>query len=389
MHVLVFEPARSGHHLTFLRYVVEDLLAGGHRVSLATEWSDTPSSALTDELGATLQRCEWVRLSNGAARWVRGLKLDALARAQQQAKADRVFVNCLDLITSGVFRRRAAGLRPPSVLQDRLHGIFMRPRVVDARLPVAAGDAWKQRGFLGVHRDSWLRQAFVLDETLPNSLIRGIDPRAFVPLPDPWDGDFSVSQAEARQRLGLPAKGFLFLQYGTARRRKGLATILRATAALPDEVDAALVCAGRAGSEDADGLARLAARGRAHVFNRYIPMDEEPLFFRACDAVMLAYEGHYGSSNIQSRAAAAGRMVLSSDEGLVGHRTRVHSIGLTFPTGNSEALGQAIVNAAGRDRASFGPALAAYAGLHSRERFRECLLSAFESPLTGGSVAGA
>ena len=208
------------------------------------------------------------------------------------------------------------------------------------------------------------------------TLAPGVDAGRFVALPDPWEGDFSTNQAEARRTLGLPAKGFLFLHYGTASPRKGLPTVLRATEALPGSTDAALVCAGRAGETHATELAALARRGRAYVFNRYITDAEEPLFFRACDAVVLAYEGHYGSSAVQARAAAAGRLVIASDEGLVGERTRTQRLGLTFPTGDAHALAAAITQATTLASDSFATGLAAYARQHSRENFRRVLLSA-------------
>ncbi len=375
MHVLVFEPARGGHHLSFLRYTVEDLLAGGHTVTLASEAGASPSHELSKALGDRLDACRWQPLDQGLGRWWHGRRLDALARAQAHARADTVFINCLDLITSGLFRRAALGLPPPEVLRGRVSGIFVRPRVADARLTASFGDRWKRRGFLRLLRGGWFKKILVLDETLPASLARGIDPDLIAAVPDPWEGNYAASQVEARRNLGLPETGFLFLHYGTASPRKGLPTVLRAAAALPRGLDAALVCAGRAGEGHADELAALVQRGRAHVFNRFIADAEEPLFFRACDAVLLAYEGHYGSSAVQARAAAAGRMIIASDEGLVGHRTRTHHLGLTFPAGDAPALTAAIAKATTLPPDAFSPGLSAYARHHSRDTFRRTLLA--------------
>ncbi len=375
MHVLVFEPARSGHHLPFLRYVAGDLVAGGHAVTLAAEPTSEPSPVLRSALGGVLDACRWQPLTpvRGGLRY--GRRLAMLARAQEQAQANLVFVACLDLISSDLFRRTALGLRPPAGLHDRVSGIFIRPRVADGRLARSLGDRWKQRGFLRLQRSGWLRTIFTLDETLPGQLATGVRPGSLLPLPDPWEGDFSPGRTEARQRLGLPENTYLYLHYGTASPRKGLPTVLRATAALPAGLPAALVCAGRAGEAHADELAALARTGRAHVFNRFIADDEEALFFRACDAVVLAYEGHYGSSAVQARAAAAGRTIIASDEGLVGHRTRTQRLGLTFPTGDAAALARTIAEAAALPPETFAAGLAAYAQHHSRENFRRALLA--------------
>lgn len=380
MHVLVFEPARGGHHLAFLKYTVEDLLAGGHAVTLATETGATPSPELRSALGGGLGECRWHPLDPGVGRWRHGRWPGALAHAQTHTNPDLVFVNCLDLITSRLFRHAALGLTPPAVLHGRLGGIFVRPRVADARLPASFGDRWKQRGFQRLVRRGWFRKILVLDETLPSALVSGLPSNLISALPDPWDGDYSISQGEARRSLGLPDHGYLFLHYGTASPRKGLPTVLRATAALPKGVNAALVCAGRAGEGHADELSALTQRGRAHVFNRFITDAEEPLFFRACDAVVLAYEGHYGSSAVQARAAAAGRMIIASDEGLVGERTRTHHLGLTFAAGDADALARALTEATTLPPNAFATGLAAYARHHSRENFRRTLLASLGPP---------
>lgn len=375
MHVLVFEPARGGHHLTFLRHTVEDFLSANHTVTLAVSADAQPAADLQAALGPLLARCRWHPLEHGPGRFLRGRRLDQLARAQAAIGADLVFVNCLDVFTSSLFRRRAFGLPAPRVLRGRVAGIFVRPRVMDTRVRSGTGDRLKRLGFHRLVRDGWFRRILTLDETLPEALPGKLDPRLVAALPDPWEGEFTADRDSARRLLGLPPGKFLFLHYGTASPRKGLPTVLRACAQLPAELDAALVCAGRAGETHAAELATLARAGRAHVFNRHIDDSEEPLLFRACDAVVLAYEGHYGSSAIQARAAAAGRMVISSDEGLVGHRTRSHGLGLTFATRDASALAKTLAQAARLPADAFATGLSAYARHHSRANFRQVLLA--------------
>ncbi len=376
MKLLVFEPARGGHHLIFLRFFVEDLLAGGHAVHLAAENGATPSDALTAALGPLLPHCTWVPLDHGPGRLLHGGTLDALARAQRKVGADRVFACCLDLFTSGLFRRLALGLPAPQVLHGRITGLFVRPRVADRRETKRQGK-WKTAGFRRLHQSGWLDRFFVLDESLPGELAAGVRPGSAVPLPDPWTGDFSTGQAEARRALGLPPDAFLYLHYGTSSPRKGLPVVVAATRRLAPGGGAALVAAGRILDRDGGagaGLRELVAAGGAYLHDRYIEDAEEPLFFRACDAVVLAYQGHYGSSNVQSRAAAAGRPVVTSDEGLVGWRTRQHGLGLTFRSGSAEELAAALARLRQEGTERYAPALRAYAARHSRESFRQVLL---------------
>lgn len=380
MKVLVYEPATGGHHLVFLRYIVEDLLAAGHRVALAVEYGSAPSARLSGALGLLAGRCEWVPLRNGAGRWLHGWKLDAVVHAQAKARADVVFLCCFDELSSALFRRTALGVPPPASLAGRVTGIFVRPRVADTRAGKPAG--LKFRGFQKLAASRWFTRLFTLDETLPSALRPGLQSNRFPVLPDPWSGDFGIGRAQAREKLGLPADAFLFLHYGTSSRRKGFGTLLKAVEALPPDGRGALVAAGRVSereSPDQALLQPLVDSGRVKLFNRYIEDSEEPLFFRACDAVILAYEGHYGSSNVQSRAAAAGRPVISSDEGLVGWRTQQHQLGLTFPAGDATALAAAILRARDASPSLIAPGLADYAVLHSRESFRTALIEGLQS----------
>lgn len=379
MRILVFEPAKGGHHLVFLRSVLEDLLSAGHTVCLAAEQGPQPSSVLADSLDPNLRSCEWIPLSNGPGRFLHGRKLDAVARAQARAAADLVFLNCFDLISSSLFRRTALGVPPPQSLHARVTGIFVRPRSADNRLRPSWGDRWKQHGFQRLCKSRWFKSLLILDETLPAALTPGLDPALFHVLPDPWSGDFSTDRDQARRSLGLPSDKFLFLHYGTSSPRKGLPTVMAATSLLQGN-DCALLAAGRFSERGGSNelLKSLAATGRAYLFDRYILDEEEPLFFRACDVVVLAYEGHYGSSNVQARAAAAGRPIIASDEGLVGTRVRNHRLGLTFPTGNAPALAAALTQVRGQPPHTIAPGLSQYATTHSRESFRRALLLALQ-----------
>jgi glycosyltransferase involved in cell wall biosynthesis len=316
-----------------------------------------------------------VPLQNSLGRLLHGSRLNAVANAQSRTQADIVFFNCFDEVSSALFRRTSFGLPPPRNLAGRVSGVFVRPRVADQRLRVGF---LKRFGFRRLYQRRWFRRLLVLDEMLPDHLLPGLQRSDFAAIPDPWEGDFSISREDARRKLGLPQEKYLYLHYGTASPRKGLPTVVKASSYIHSAENCALLAAGRFSGRDATDqplLKKLAEEGRAYLFDRYIEDAEEPLFFRACDAVVLAYEGHYGSSAIQSRAAAADRPVISSDEGLVGSRTKTHRLGLTFKTGDAHALAETILHARNETPEVLAPGLRDYANLHSRETFRAALLN--------------
>jgi len=118
----------------------------------------------------------------------------------------------------------------------------------------------------------------------------------------------------------------------------------------------------------------------AKVINRYVSDSEESLCFCASDVVLLPYIKHFGSSGVLSLSAAAGKMVIASDEGLVGQKVRKHNLGWLFPSGNVEGLKKCMDNAAlvsESDMAQFQQAALCYANSCSREAFKDSLLASF------------
>ena len=104
--------------------------------------------------------------------------------------------------------------------------------------------------------------------------------------------------------------------------------------------------------------------------------------FGACDVVLLPYLNHFGSSGVLSRAMAAGKMVVVSDEQLLGRLTRERGLGLLFPSGDVGRLRERI-----REAAAMGPEQVArhsaaardYAKSYSREAYRAALLASLQA----------
>ena len=99
-----------------------------------------------------------------------------------------------------------------------------------------------------------------------------------------------VSKAEAQKALGIPGGGPVLLFFGLIRKYKGLDILLRAFETLPE--DYRLIVAGEPyGSfqEYQQIIDASPAKGRIHLFTRYIPDAEVRNFFCASDAAVLPY----------------------------------------------------------------------------------------------------
>jgi glycosyltransferase involved in cell wall biosynthesis len=377
MHLVLFEPRIEGHHLTYLRYLVEDVLSAGYRITLAVRNDQAAVLRIKAELGPLLANCEIYPLKASCLRSYWG-RISAAACALRESKADRLFFACFDEVSSSLLRHAALGFMPPPILHGRIGGIFIRPKCVDDAKK-SWGESWKRRGLNRLVKAGWVNRLLVLDESLGLRLIAPFTVEMFPHLPDPWAGNFTHDKARARLALGLPSDAFIVLHYGTASPRKGLHVVARAFSKLNSKSSAFLLCAGQFGDGGSakDDLTRLVGQGRARLLNRRVSDSEEELLFCASDSVVLAYINHYGSSGVLVRAAAAGKPILASDENLIGQATRTHGLGLVFPSNNAEELRNRLVEIlafSATDLARFEPGLRVFARLNSRIAFRESLL---------------
>ncbi len=380
-HILIFEPRSEGHHLSWLRYVAEDLLVAGFRLTLAVDCRPEAQALIKENLFTLIDKVSLISIFAEDGKFHGGSKLRALAHCLDKSGAREAFVNNLDDIASHCLRSAAVGIYPPRLLQGRLSGVYFRPRFLkNASWP--PGNIIKAVGFQKLCRRGWFKHIFMLDEYMFATVKDKCGGAAFHFLPDPWDGDFSHRQNEARQALDIPQERFVLLNYGMGDRRKGLHQTVRALLESPPESRLFLLCAGKLDRDRGllDDLARLAARKMAKVMNRYVSNAEESLCFCAGDVVVLPYIKHFGSSGVLSLAAAAGKMVIASDEGLVAQRIKEHKLGWLFPSRNVEKLKGCFEQAASLselDLDGFRQAALAYSRLCSREAFRNALLSAF------------
>lgn len=382
-HILIFEPGSVGHRLTWLRYVTEDFLEMGFKLTWAVDFSTRARPLIEEQLSSLLPQVSVLSLFHENGRWRRGGKIRSLEECREISQAGEVFLNEFDEVASGVLRSAAVGMMPPPSLCGKLSGVYFRPRfLTHPRRP--AGNMIKAGGFARLCRQGWFRNLYFVDEYLFPALWKNDASGRFHFLPDPWSGDFSFPAETARKRLGIPPDRIVYLHYGMGDRRKGLHLVVEAMGTPAADPRMFLLCAGRI-SDDRhllDRLTGLEKAGAAKLMNRYVSEEEERLCFCCADAVLLPYIEHYGSSGVLSRAAAAGKVAIVSDEGLLARRVRDHRLGLLFPTGNIRELRQRMNDALDMEpavRRRYRDASLRYAESCSREAFRKALTSPWRS----------
>lgn len=391
--ILIFEPGVVGHRLTWLRYITEDFLDLGYRVAWAVDLRPGTRGILEQELSPLFSKVTLLSVGDDQHRWRGGTKVKALAACLGISGARQVFVNEFDEIASNMLRWAAMGVLPPLPLKGRLSGVYFRPRfLTDPCRPPT--NLVKAAGFRRLRGQGWFQHLYLMDEYLFASLSDHRKKGLFHLLPDPWDGDFSLRTEPARAALEIPKDKVVFLHYGMGDRRKGLHLVVEAMEAPASDSRMFLLCAGQIGHDRrlTGRLQALVESGAAKLVNRYVSAEEERLCFCAADVVLMPYIRHYGSSGVLSRAAAAGKMIIASDEGLLARRIRDHKLGLLFQSRKVRDLQGRMRAAASLTRADFDQyreRLLRYAMTCSREAFRKALQSAWQpSGLHGEPESG-
>ncbi len=126
-------------------------------------------------------------------------------------------------------------------------------------------------------------------------------------------------RAEARERLGLPAKGAIVLSYGRISEDKGIGTLLDAWATLGlDSREALLVLVGSPSPFDVPALAaRLARLAPGTV--RYVPAQEDVVpYLHASDVVVVPSVAPEAFGRVASEALTSGRPVVATRAGALG-----------------------------------------------------------------------
>jgi glycosyltransferase involved in cell wall biosynthesis len=377
--LLLYEPRTEGHHLGWLRFITDDLLSANFQLSIAADLRPGSRERVEQNLAGLLNEVKLFSAYDENGRRHLDGKTRSVAHCLQISGAENVFLCALDEIASHCWRAATFGLRSPPELRGRMGGIYHRPRFLEA--PKWSLDrSLKIFGFQRLLCEGWWRQILFVDEFLAAELQSANPAAPIFFLPDACPSGYDSDTLAARRQLEIPAGWKIFLFFGTGARRKGLHLAVEAMLQLPPESPAFLLCAGQQNptGKTANGLEQLIQQGRARLINRYVSVAEEKNCFAASDVVLLPYLNHFGTSGVLSRAMAAGRPVIVSDEQLLGRLTREQGLGLLFPSGNVKILCEKIRQAAAfspEETRGFSTAARAYALRYSRAAYRRALLA--------------
>lgn len=346
MRILAVQPFIDGvgHYAPYAARLCEDFSARGHSVTLCT---NTPASGLRTAhpfkvvaADFALRPFEEVR-STHPLRWLSGrirANLKTLRAALRLApKSDVVQLFSYELISTAILLALVPSARPvileiaaPNFDTSKHYGSWAER--IWRHLQKFAIQHLARHGLAAIN---------VYSDSHAVELRRQLDVPAEFPIGVTADSrpltESSISKADSRVRLGLPADATVFLFFGTLRRDKGLATLLEAFRGAPPGCH--LVIAGQPLDLDPPEIddARITAR------YEFIPEDETEIYFTAADALVLPYERFYsGSSGPLFDACAYGLPVIASDVSEMGELVRAFTLGLSTIPGDAGSLAAAL-----------------------------------------------
>jgi glycosyltransferase involved in cell wall biosynthesis len=195
---------------------------------------------------------------------------------------------------------------------------------------------WRGNAFIVMSEEDFA----LLRRALPKGLIRGTthppyDVFSRTPMPT----------AEARALLGLKADEPVLLFFGFVRRYKGLRHLIRALSMVRETLPAKLLVVGEFWEDERPYRALVEELGLqdAVIFqNEYVPNDEMPRYFSACDVVVMPYL-EATQSGIAQLAIGFEKPMIATSVGGMAETIQDSENGLIVPPADPAALSAAIV----------------------------------------------
>ncbi len=330
----IFHP-ESGGPATYLLRFLPELLARGHEVTVLT-FGDDPNNGMYPYPVTRVPRVSYVLRQWNYYR----------AAAQLWPGHDLAYIHSLGLPLPGHTRPRIAKIVGDPAWERAMNKGWIPPDTdIDLFQTSRFGPAVEINKALRAREARQLEHIIVPSEYLKRMVVHwGADPDRVSVITNALEAEvytLSEGQAEAREKLGLPA-GPVLLTPARLTSWKGVDHTIQTIASMGD---IALVVAG-------DGPARpalvalaekLGVAGRV-IFLGSVARDKMPLYYRAADYTLL-YSGYEGLSHVLLESLGMGTPVIASDKGGNPEIIRNGVNGLLVPYIDQAALSSAIQQA--------------------------------------------
>jgi glycosyltransferase involved in cell wall biosynthesis len=382
--ILFYEPNPLGHHFAYLARMLPGFLEQPVRSMLVTsDWAlDTEEYGKT--LGPLASRLEIQTLRTARRRSRLGSTLRALLDIRVALRRFRPNHACIMwgdgvLIAANFLRRLGIRIFPRGMsVQVWLYaGRFVYPNRY-----ATLSNRLKRRLLLDALNSGYVDAVNVDDDLLYQWLVEHVAPTCparIVLTPNPVLTSGTISEEEARRRLGLPLHSRIISITGGINTRKGADLLIRAFARHLELTGAAEDCLLLGGPHQpairqllAEAPYRdLAASGRIVSLDRFLTETDMADCTAAGDLIVAPYPNHAGRSSIAIWAAAFGKPCLGTAGGCLGYMIETNRLGYTCGVTDIDRFAGAIGEAMEAEwTADDAARVRRYAELHSFENYQ-------------------
>lgn len=362
-HVLIVDLSLNGHHSSYLEHIASAYLDAGYLVTTTIhhECEDYPVIArLKSKYGKSFRtriltgkdlrsviRSFGGNLGSEFANWY--LFRKKFFEIDSESKVDYVLMPYLDYCMTAI------GLLGSPFGFVQWSGICMQASIHHFKYTFLKSTTKfnfiKRLCFLRLLRNSSLDTFFTIDELLFKFAIeRGIDPSKRIQyLGDPAEFRGDHTRASARKVLNIPEEAVVILVYGVVSARKGLDVLVNALSHSDIPKSLRLLIVGEhEGSLDhlfkSVEMNILIRDGRVYIIKKFVDDVMQQMAFAATDIVWLGYVNHFSSSGVLVLAAVARKVVIATNDGLIGWHTREKRLGVTVDVQDIVAVRRALMD---------------------------------------------
>jgi len=394
VRVLVVEPHASGHHASYLRWIVDGIVDRGWTAVVATT-AEALRHPVLHHLEASPGSVEIHLIADDLSHEGPGGRARILLRewrywrlfrrtvTQVSAKAPLtgVILPYLDYLFF------ASSLLGDPCVAVPWCGISMRLSLLEPVHP-AKRMPWKWRLAGRVLSQQSCRALFVINpsvQDVPADWYGPAQQQKLRYLPDPAEPGPAVDRDAARASLGIAPEAIAILVYGSIDERKGLDALVARLESDQSLRRYTLVVAGRQSTDMRRRLAgqfcgALRAQGRLRVLDHLLDEAEQAMVFAAADVAWLGYAGHLHMSGVLVLAGRAGLPVIACAGGEIGRMVRRHAIGTAVSLDDPAALSAALSSMLdGESRAEYGARAKEAFSQHRPDNFQAAILGALSA----------
>lgn len=364
MKLLIIDPSCSGHHASYLYWIVTEALNREYQIYLAVSTSclNNPLFLTLRNLADHLNRQIVIVTENITTDWQKTTNLVSLV--QRDFYYYKLFSRCYynvckitppDIVIIPYLDccLHAIALFGSPFKQTPWAGIVMRPSFHYTKMGIIGPPSqllWiKEKLFSRLLHNRMLKKLWTIDEPLKHFIDKAhpIFAEKLCYLPDPAELKSTTNRKQARQTLGIQPNEIVILIYGALNLRKGVEELLFATQATYFPKHIHILLAGNQDKQVRNLLEQPFAQSllkmkRLHQINYFLTEEEQYNAFVASDIVWLGYRQHYNMSGVIIQAGQMGLPIIACQEGLIGWLTKKYQLGITVAINDEEQIIDAI-----------------------------------------------